>query len=280
MQILPVAVPIGPWAEDIVNYLLEHFDAFFQGVSNVLYVVIHTLQTWFAAVPVPVAIAIVTLGAFWLAGWRAALFAVVGLLLANNMGLWDASVQTLALVVSSEVLVLLIGLPLGILAAKSDMTDRTLRPVLDLMQTMPAFVYLIPAVMFFGLGLVPAVISTFIFSIPPLIRLTNLGIRQVPPDLIEVSEAFGATWSQMLFKVQLPAALPTVMAGINQSIMLALSMVVIAAMIGAGGLGGKVLEGITRLQVGLGFEAGLAVVIMAIILDRITQGLGLRKRRR
>ncbi|HQU14502.1 MAG: glycine/betaine ABC transporter [Chromatiales bacterium 21-64-14] len=278
--LLPFSVPVGSWAEHAVNFLLDHYDAPFQHFSAALYAMIAALQGALLAVPAPLMIGLLGLLAGWSAGLRAGLFAIGGLLLAHNMGLWHSTVTTLGLVVSAEVLVLVVGLPLGILAARSDLVDRGLRPMLDLMQTMPAFVYLIPAVMLFGLGLVPGVISTFIFSIPPLIRLTNLGIRQVPADLVEASEAFGATWLQTLAKVQLPVALPSIMAGVNQSIMLGLSMVVIAAMIGSGGLGKEVLEGITRLQVGSGFEAGLAVVILAIVLDRITQGIGVRKRRR
>jgi len=201
---------------------------------------------------------------------------VLGLLLSENIGLWGAFVETLALVLTAELLVMVVGLPLGVLAARKDGFHSVVRPVLDFMQTMPAFVYLIPAVMFFGLGLVPGVVATFVFALPPLIRLTNLGIRQVPRELVEAADAFGATASQKLFKVQIPVAMPTIMAGVNQSIMLGLSMVVIAAMIGAGGLGEDVLRGIQRLQVGQGFEAGLVVVILAIILDRITAGFGVQ----
>ena len=167
-----------------------------------------------------------------------------------------------------------LGIPLGIWAARSDPVERIVRPVLDLMQTMPAFVYLIPAAMFFGLGRVPGVVATIIFAMPPAVRLTNLGIRQVPEELIETGLAFGCTSGQLLLKVQLPTARPSIMAGVNQTIMLALSMVVIASMIGAGGLGDTVLRGIQRLDVGLGFEGGLGVVILAIILDRITQSFG------
>jgi glycine betaine/proline transport system permease protein len=213
-----------------------------------------------------------------MAGWRNSIIAFSGLLLSENIGLWEAFVETLALVLSAEILVVLVGLPLGILAARNDRFNAILRPILDFMQTMPAFVYLIPAVMFFGLGLVPGVVATFVFALPPLIRLTNLGIRQVPVELVEAADAFGATEMQKLIKVQMPVAKPTILAGINQSIMLGLSMVVIAAMIGAGGLGEDVLRGIQRLQVGQGFEAGLVVVILAIILDRITAGFGTRKK--
>lgn len=181
--------------------------------------------------------------------------------------------ETLSLVISSAFLALVIGIPLGILAAKSDFFFNVLKPILDLMQTMPSFVYLIPALIFFGLGNVPGMIATLVFAMPPTIRLTNLGIRQVPRELKEVADAFGSTPWQKLVKVELPAALPTIMAGVNQCIMLSLSMVVIAAMIGARGLGYQVLFGIQRVDIGLGFEAGLGIVILAVILDRITQNL-------
>jgi len=174
----------------------------------------------------------------------------------------------LALIVTATAIALAFGVPLGILSAKIKPVNTVLRPILDLMQTMPAFVYLIPAVLFFRIGAVPAVISTIIFSMPPVIRLTDLGIRQVPAELIEA----GSLWHQMLFKIQLPLAMPTIMAGINQCIMLSLSMVVIASMIGAGGLGSVVLTGVQGLRVGMAFEGGLAVVVIAIILDRLTQG--------
>ncbi|RQD82498.1 MAG: proline/glycine betaine ABC transporter permease, partial [Methanocalculus sp. MSAO_Arc2] len=204
---------------------------------------------------------------------RLAVLSIVGLFLIWNMGLWNLGMLTLALVISSTVVALVIGVPVGILSANSDTVEAIVRPILDFMQTMPAFVYLIPAVIFFGLGTVPGMIATVVFAMPPTIRLTNLGIRQIPLELIEVAEAFGATPRQKLLKVQLPVALPTIMAGINQCIMLALSMVVIASMIGAGGLGYEVLVGIQRVNIAQGFEAGLAIVILAIILDRITQNL-------
>jgi glycine betaine/proline transport system permease protein len=190
------------------------------------------------------------------------------------MGLWSAMMETLSLVIASTLMAMLIGLPLGIAMARRDTVPTIVRPILDLMQTMPAFVYLIPAAMFFGLGAVPGAIATVIFAMPPVVRLTNLGIRQVHAEFIEAGNAFGCTSTQLLFKVQLPNAMPSIMAGINQTIMLSLSMVVIASMIGAGGIGNTVLTGIQRLDVGTGFEGGLAVVILAVILDRLTQSLG------
>ena len=195
------------------------------------------------------------------------------------MGFWNETMQTLALVLSSTIIALIMGLPLGIWSANSKRCDKILHPILDLMQTMPAFVYLIPAVLFFGLGTVPGAFATIIFAMPPVVRLTSLGIKQVPKNVVEASRSFGATPMQLLFKVQLPLALPTIMTGINQTILMSLSMVVIAAMIAAGGLGEIVLKGITQMKIGLGFEGGIAVVILAIILDRITQGLGKQKQR-
>jgi len=271
---LPFELPIASAIETFVYYLLDNFQTVFDFASEMVYGVVDNMTMVLTFIPPWLFIIAVALLAWRMAGWGMGVFSVVGLLVVENLGLWEPTMETSALVLSAEIIVLLIGLPLGILAAKNDGVDSILRPALDFMQTMPAFVYLIPAVMFFGTGLVPGVTATVIFSLPPLIRLTNLGIRQVPSDLTEAGEAFGSSSLQLLFKVQLPVARPTIMAGVNQSIMLALSMVVIAAMIGAGGLGSEVLRGIQRLLVGRGFAAGLGVVVLAIILDRITQGLG------
>ena len=190
------------------------------------------------------------------------------------MGLWAGTMETLSLVLASTMIAIVLGIPVGIAMARKSAIASMVRPVLDLMQTMPAFVYLIPAAMFFGLGAVPGTIATVIFAMPPVVRLTHLGIRQVHAEFVEAGQAFGCTPMQLLLKVQLPNAMPSIMAGINQTIMLSLSMVVIASMIGAGGLGNTVLTGIQRLDVGTGFEGGLAVVILAVILDRITQSFG------
>jgi len=268
----PFRIPIRDWISDAVDYLVSEYSAVFDAFSALVYFLVDNLKDGMMALHPLALIIVIAAITLKMAGWRVALFAVLGLLLSENIGLWSAFVETLALVLTAELLVMVVGLPLGVLAARKDGFHSVIRPVLDFMQTMPAFVYLIPAVMFFGLGLVPGVVATFVFALPPLIRLTNLGIRQVPKELVEAADAFGATGSQKLFKVQIPVAMPTIMAGVNQSIMLGLSMVVIAAMIGAGGLGEDVLRGIQRLQVGQGFEAGLVVVIMAIILDRITAG--------
>ena len=208
------------------------------------------------------------------AGRGIAIFTGVGFLLIVSMGFWIATMESLALVLSATLFALIIGIPVGIWAARSNVVDKVTRPILDFMQTMPAFVYLIPAVLFFGLGKVPGAMATLIFAMPPAVRLTSLGIRQVPTEVVEACLAFGATPKQLLYKAQLPIARPTILAGLNQTIMLALSMVVIAGMIGAGGLGQEVLSGITQLKIGLGFESGISVVILAIFLDRVTQALG------
>ncbi|MFN2394340.1 MAG: ABC transporter permease [Bacteroidales bacterium] len=271
-------IPLDDWVTKIVEYLERELAPIFDGFSSLILFMVDSLKDGMLFLPPLVLIIIITAITWYMAGWRNSIIAFLGLLLSENIGLWEAFVETLALVLSAEVLVVFIGLPLGIMAARNDRFNAILRPILDFMQTMPAFVYLIPAVMFFGLGLVPGVVATFVFALPPLIRLTNLGIRQVPVELVEAADAFGATEMQKLMKVQIPVARPTILAGINQSIMLGLSMVVIAAMIGAGGLGEDVLRGIQRLQVGQGFEAGLVVVILAIILDRITAGFGAGKK--
>ncbi|UFJ43222.1 proline/glycine betaine ABC transporter permease [Brevibacillus humidisoli] len=217
----------------------------------------------------------------WLISTRSiALFTLIGLFLIDNLGYWENTMFTLALVLTSALISIIVGIPLGILCGKSDRTQQIVTPVLDFMQTMPAFVYLIPAVTFFSLGAVPGVIASVIFAMPPTIRLTNLGIRQVPKDLVEAADSFGSTGGQKLVKVQLPMAKATIMAGINQSIMLSLSMVVIASMIGAKGLGADVYRAVTQLKIGEGFEAGLAIVILAIMLDRLTQYIGNQKESR
>jgi len=194
----------------------------------------------------------------------------------NIMGLVDLAMMTLAITVTATLLCVVLGLPLGVVAAKRDRFDGIMRPILDGMQTMPSFVYLIPALMLFGLGKTPAVMATMIYAIPPIIRLTNLGIRQVEPSVVEAGRAFGATPWQLLFKIQIPLAMPTILAGLNQTVMMALAMVIIASMIGARGLGVEVLNGIARLEVGRGFLAGISIVFVAIILDRISQGFAKR----
>jgi glycine betaine/proline transport system permease protein len=268
-------IPIGDAVEALVNTIDTYLGWLLDAISTGLDYLVSGFQDVLTLIPALLFIALVA-AAVWIVtkkDYTMAGLTVVSLLLILNLRLWPETMVTIALVISSAIVTLIIAIPLGILAARNNTVDQILRPVLDFMQTMPSFVYLIPAVIFFGLGNVPGMIATVIFAMPPAIRLTNLGIRQIPKELIEVSDSFGATANQKLIKVQLPVALPTIMAGVNQCIMLALSMTVIASMIGAGGLGLNVLKGIQRVDIGGGFEAGLAIVIVAIILDRISQNL-------
>ena len=277
---LEQAGPVGQSVDGAVEWLLNHGQGFFAVVQQGIQALAIGLNS-VLAFPAPWLFALVVA----LAGWRLvsggfALFSMLGLNLVLALGLWEPMVDTLALVLASSLLALLVGFPLGVLGTRQPWVWRLLRPGLDLMQTMPAFVYLIPAVMLFRTGAVPAIIATLIFAMPPVVRLTHLGIQQVPADLVEAGRSFGCTDLQLLWMVQLPSALPTVMSGVNQTIMLALSMVVITSMIGGGGLGDVVLRGIQQLDVGLGFEGGIAVVILAVILDRLSQGLSLTNPRR
>lgn len=266
--------PLAHITDVALDWLTRNFSWLTQALSHGISVVIDAIVTGLLFVP-PWLLIIIVAGIAWrAAGRRVAIFSALGLLFLWNLRLWEPTVQTFTLVLISTLIAVAIGLPLGIAAALSKRTSKVVMPILDFMQTMPAFVYLIPAIPFFGLGAVSASVATVIFATPPTIRLTALGIRQVPADLIEAADAFGSTRRQKLFKVQLPMAVPTIMAGVNQTIMLALSMVVIAAMIGAGGLGGEVWQAIQRLEPGKGFQAGLAIVILAMILDRATQHIG------
>ncbi|KYH29547.1 MULTISPECIES: ABC transporter permease [Clostridium] len=268
---------IGPYIEVAIDWLKDNLGPFFDLIKLINETLINGLENLLLFIPSILLILIFTATAWKLSGKKVAIFTFLGLLFIDSIELWPQTMGTLSLISVSALISLLIGVPLGIWASRHNKVDKVLRPILDFMQTMPAFVYLIPAVLFFGMGKVPGAIATIIFSMPPAVRLTNLGIRQVPEDVIEASKSFGSTKNQMLFKVQLPIALPTILAGINQTIMLSLSMVVISAMIGAGGLGREVLSGIQQMEVGVGFESGLAVVILAMILDRITQSLGKNK---
>jgi glycine betaine/proline transport system permease protein len=271
-------IPIGDWVERGVEWIQDNLTGVLDGISDGLTFVIDAFEDGLLALPpVALAVAIVALAA-WRVGWRFGIFAALSMTLIFGMHIWEETVSTLALVIGSSVLALVVGIPIGISMARNDAIEMVIRPVLDFMQTMPPFVYLIPAAIFFGLGKVPGAIATLIFAMPPAVRLTNLGIRQVSEENVEAGLAFGCTPRQLLFKVQLPLAMPSIMAGVNQTIMLALSMVVIASMIGAGGLGNTVLTGIQRLDVGLGFEGGLGVVLLAILLDRITQSVGTARR--
>lgn len=269
-----IEIPVGRFFEVIIQWMIDNWSGFFDAVTVTVDVTLSAFESILMFPHPLIMIAIFSALAWYISGKGVALFTAVGFFIIEGMSLWPETMDTLALIFTAVLIALLIGIPVGIWASKSDLVEKLVRPVLDLMQTMPAFVYLIPAVLFFQLGKVPGVISTLVFATPPAVRLTNLGIRQVPEEVKEAALAFGSNPRQMLFKVELPVALPTILAGVNQTIMLALSMVVIASLIGAGGLGQPVLVGIQQLNIGLGFEGGIAIVILAIFLDRITQSLG------
>ena len=269
-----IRIPLDRWFADAINWLTLNYRPTFQSMKVPIEFILDAVNAVLQWLP-PVAF-IVLLGvlAWRLAGWRIALLTAVAFMLIGMVGLWQLTMVTLSMVMASVLVCLILGLPLGILAARSVRFRAFLRPVLDVMQTTPAFVYLVPVVMLFSIGTVAGVIATIIFALPPLIRLTDLGIRQVPEDVVEAAEAFGSNEREILFKVRLPLALPTIMAGVNQTIMLALSMVVIAALIGAGGLGRPVVEGLNALRIGQAGIGGLAIVLLAIVLDRLTQAAG------
>jgi len=263
-------IPLGQWLSGVVQYATNHAQGFFDLVSDSLGRTISIITSLLARIPALLLIAAVAACAYWLQRkLTLALFILAALLLIDNLGLWEATVQTLSLVLFSTLVCMLLGIPIGIAAAHRPWLYRLLHPVLDLMQTIPTFVYLIPTLVLFGLGVVPGLISTVIFAIPAPIRLTHLGISTVPTQLREVGESFGATPRQLLLKIELPYALPTIMAGVTQSIMLSLSMVVIAALVGADGLGKPVVRALNSVNIAMGFESGLAIVILAIVLDRI-----------
>ncbi|RCW42061.1 ABC transporter permease [Paenibacillus prosopidis] len=264
-------IPLADWIEWLEGWLETNLEPLFGFIRVVVGETVNGLEAALSWFPAIVLILLFTLLAWFIGKWKMALFTLIGLFVIENLGYWSQTMQTLALVLTAAFISVLIGVPTGILCARYNSIQKIVTPVLDFMQTMPAFVYLLPAVTFFSLGVVPGVISSIIFAIPPTIRLTNLGIRQVPEELVEAADAFGSTPAQKLFKLQLPIAKPTIMAGINQTIMLSLSMVVIASMIGAQGVGAYVYRAVTQGNTGVGFEAGLAIVILAIILDRLTQ---------
>ncbi len=278
---------LGGWFELLIQWLKDNFGAFFDGVTTVIGTTTSALEDLLLFLPGWAMVLVFTALAWWVATRGVALFTFFGMGLLTDlefmlfgtefvigMGYWEVTMQTLALIATASLFSLIVGIPIGIWAAKSEVVDKVVRPILDFMQTMPPFVYLIPAVVLFNLGTVPGVIATFIFATPPCVRLTNLGIRQVSEEAIEAAQSFGSTSSQMLFKVEFPMALPTILAGVNQTVLLALSMVVIAALIGADGLGQPVVEGLTQLRIAKGFEGGLGIVILAIFLDRVTQAAG------
>jgi glycine betaine/proline transport system permease protein len=271
-------IPLAEWTESGVDWITDTFEGAFDLLDTVIDIVIGSLEFALLTPPALLMVAILSVIAFFLAGWRVALFTVLGLLFVISLDLWEAAMQTLALVLAATVVALAIGIPIGIVAAKSAAVEGVIRPVLDVAQTMPAFVYLVPIVVLLGIGAGPALIATVIFAMPPAVRLTMLGIQQVPKDTVEAAHAFGATPWQTLFKVELPLSLKTIMAGVNQVIMLSLSMVVIAGLAGAGGLGEPVVTGLSQLNVGISFVGGVGIVVIAIMLDRVTRAMARRDR--
>ncbi len=267
-------IPLADWVDSGVDWLVSNFRPAFQAIKWPVEQVLNGLDGLLQATPFLVFALLVTLLAWRVAGRGVAIFTIVSFLVLDATGVWSETMTTLAMILTAVVFCAVIGIPLGISAAASDRFASGLRPVLDIMQTIPPFVYLVPIVMLFGVGLVPGVIATIIFALPPIVRLTNLGIRQVQGELVEAGYAFGSTPRQVLWEIQIPLALRTIMAGLNQTLMLALSMAVIAALIGAGGLGLTVYTGLGRLDVGQAFLGGLGIVLLAIVLDRITQALG------
>jgi glycine betaine/proline transport system permease protein len=269
-------IPLDEWVQQAVDWLVLNYRDIFQSIKIPIEKTLQGLEWTFTILPPIVIIAIFALLAWRYAGRRIMVFTVLALLLIGYLGLWGETMTTLAMVICSVLFCAVVGIPLGILSGRSDRFEVILRPFLDAMQTTPAFVYLVPVVMLFSIGTVSGILATIVFALPPIIRLTSLGIRQVHKELVEAALAFGATPFQVLRKVQIPLAMPSIMAGLNQTIMMALSMVVIAALIGAGGLGGPVVQGLNTLEIGLATIGGLAIVLLAMILDRITQGLAQR----
>ena len=275
-----VRAQFSGWVNNAVDWMVVTWDPFFRAINiGALRYLLLPLEGWLQSLPWWLIIVVVAVIALRIVGPIFSVVAVALMLVVAVLGIFELAMSTLALVIVATLLAVVLGIPAGILAARSDRFNALLRPVLDIMQTMPSFVYLIPVLMLFGLGKVPAILATVIYAVPPIIRLTNLGIRQVDASVIEAARAFGSTTNQLLFKVQIPLALPTVMAGLNQTIMMGLAMVVIAAIIGARGLGVEVLNGIARLDVGRGLIGGIGIVVMAIILDRITQGFARSRQR-
>ena len=270
-------IPLDMWVSQFVDWLVENYRDIFQALKWPVEQTLNGLDAGLNALPPILVIALIAIAAWRFSGKGLAIFTVITMTLIGLLGLWADTMTTLAMVLSSVLFCALVGIPLGIWAGRSDGFEAGIRPVLDAMQTTPAFVYLVPIVMLFSVGNVAGVLATIVFALPPIIRLTSLGIRQVHPELVEAAQAFGATNWQVLVRVQVPLAMPTILAGLNQTIMMALSMVVIAALIGAGGLGSPVILGLNTLDIGRAVIGGLSIVLMAIVLDRITQSMAQKK---
>ncbi|MBY8874757.1 ABC transporter permease subunit [Micromonospora sp. PLK6-60] len=267
-------LPLGEWTERAVEWATSTLGPAFDGIATVVDTLVEPLNNLLTGAPAVVVVLVFAALGLWLRGWKFALGAAVGLGLVAGMPYWAETMSTLAQVLVASALSLLLAVPLGVFVAENRRASQLARPVLDLMQTLPAFVYLIPAIFFFGIGTVPGVLATVVFSMPPGVRLTELGLRQVDRELVQAGEAFGASPWKILLRTKLPLALPTIMTGVNQVIMLALSMVVIAGMVGAGGLGDVIMFALAQVEVGSGFEGGIAVVVLAVVLDRLTDSIG------
>jgi glycine betaine/proline transport system permease protein len=266
-------IPLDVWVSQFVDWLVDNYRDFFQAIKWPVEQTLNGLDAGLNAISPFIVIALIAFAAWRFSGKGLAVFTVITLTIIGLLGLWEDTMTTLAMVLSSVIFCAFVGIPFGIWAGRSDAFEAGIRPVLDAMQTTPAFVYLVPIVMLFSVGNVAGVLATIVFALPPIIRLTSLGIRQVHPELVEAAQAFGATNWQVLMRVQVPLAMPTILAGLNQTIMMALSMVVIAALIGAGGLGSPVILGLNTLDIGRAVIGGLSIVLMAIVLDRITQSM-------
>ena len=266
-----VGPPIADWVNDTIRTITRNFSFIFDTIADIVLRFLLWLEAIFLWIPWPVMIAGIGYVSWRMVSWRMAAFAMLSLVAVGFAGLWPSAMETTALIAVAVVISIAVAIPLGILAARSNTVDAILRPFLDGMQTMPSFVYLVPAIMLFGIGNVPAIFATVIYAVPPAIRLTSLGIRQVTPQVVEAAQSFGTTRRQLLLKVQLPMAIPSIMAGVNQTTMMALAMVVVGALVGAGGLGEDVLRALQRFQPGEALLGGLAIVVLAIIVDRVTQ---------
>ncbi len=275
---LPLAlmprIPFGEKVAEAVDWVTEHWGVFFDSLNTHVNNLVDDLSAFLLDLPIVVVVVVLALLAFLVKGWKLGVVSAVGLLLIDSFNCWPSTMETLSLILVAAVIAILIAVPVGVLAAKSSIASAIIRPIMDFMQTLPAFVYLLPVLFLFGIGSTAAITATIVFAIPPGVRLTELGIRQVDPEMVEAGQSFGASPSKILFGVELPLALPSIMAGINQVIMLALSMVVIGGMVGAAGLGADVTAALQNLDIARGAEAGVSVVILAIYLDRVTAALG------
>jgi ABC-type proline/glycine betaine transport system permease subunit len=267
-------IPLDDWITALINFLVQHFRPLFQAIALPIKVLLESIAAMFVSTPPLMLLGIMGAIAWQLAGKNIGIYSLIGLTLIGFLGIWEEAMVSLSLVVTAVIFCLVIGIPVGIACARSDRLEKIIRPLLDVMQTLPTFVYLVPVVMLFGIGEVPGVIATIIFALPPLIRLTNLGIRQVPAEVVEAAIAFGSTPNQVLWEAQIPLAMPTILAGVNQAILMALSMSVVTSMIAVPGLGLMVLQGVGRLDIGLAAVGGLGIVLLAIMLDRLTQSVG------